>query len=328
MTSYLVTGGTGNIGAFVTKELLRDGGEVVAYDLMPNRRALEVLLTPDELHRTTLVQGDVLDLERIARTIRSHRVDRIAHLAAAGTDMCIDNPAHCVRTNVVGTNNMFEAALQTGVTRVLFASSFAVFGEKSAASDGLVADDAPYDPRNVYGATKVMNEVAARAYTKQHGLETIGLRPTGYGPVPGGMFVKWVPQLIDAVLRGRPGTAVGDDGARRWLYAEDAARAVAAALHVDPCPNTTLTLPTGFPASNNDVIDIVRRSLPGASITITPPPAHWSRSSRDALHGDGQLASALLAWKPTIGLEEGIQKIIAYHRAAIAAGTAAMATPA
>jgi UDP-glucose 4-epimerase len=327
MTSYLVTGGTGNIGAFVTKELLRDGGEVVAYDLLPNRRALEVLLTPEELRRTTLVQGDVLDLERIVRTIKTNRIDLIAHLAAAGTDMCIDNPAHCVRTNVVGTNNMFEAALQTGVKRVFFASSFAVFGEKSAGPDRVVASDAPYDPRNVYGATKVMNEVAARVYTAQYGLETVGLRPTAYGPVPGGMFVKWVPQLIDALLRGRAGTAVGDDAERRWLYAEDTARAVAAALKVEPCPNTTLTLPIGFPASNNDVIEIIRRSMPGTSISVTPAPAHWQRSKRDELRPDGHLAGELLGWKPTIGVEEGIQKIIAYHRAAIA-GADAMATPA
>lgn len=323
MGTYLVTGGTGNIGAFVTKELARQGEQVVAYDLLPNPRALEMVLTEEELGRTTLVQGDILDLEWIIRTLKSHRVDAIAHLAAAG---CESNPTHGARINVIGTNNMFEAALIAGVQRVLFASSGAVFGLKSIQSDGFLPREAPYDPQDIYGATKVMNEVVARAYTAQYGLDIVGVRPTAYGPVAAGTADaasdQWITLLIEDVLHGRPGKAFGGRGTGYWLYVEDMAQAVVAALKVNPCPNTTLTLPIGFPGTNDELIEIIRREVPGASITVVPAPADWSDGSTIEPRPDDQLAIELLGWKPTIGLEAGVRKIIEYHQAAIAARSA------
>jgi nucleoside-diphosphate-sugar epimerase len=318
MSTYFVTGGTGNIGAFVTKELASQGDRVVAYDLLPQHHALEILLTPDELTRTTLVQGDVVDLERIVRTLQAHQVDAIAHLGALGTASTDENPAQGIRTNVIGTNNMFEAALITGAARVVFASSGAVFGPKSIGADGVLANDAPYDPQTLYGGTKAMNEVAARFYRSRFGLETVGLRLSGYGPVIGGMAVKWLPELIQALLQERPGNAPSGTGHRGWLYVEDAARAVAAALKVEPCPNTSLTLPVGFPASYEDVIALIRRAFPHASITTAPAPAFWSRSSQSDVRNESDRTRELLGWEPKVGVEEALQKIIAYHRALLA----------
>ena len=330
MGTYLVTGGTGNVGAFVTKELARQGNQVVAYDLLPNPRALERVLTEEELARTTLVQGDILDLEWIIRTLKNHRVDAIAHLAAAG---CETNPSHGVRINVIGTNNMLEAALIVGVPRVLFASSGAVFGPKSMQPDGSLFLDAPYDPQDIYGATKVMNEVVARAYTAQYGLDTVGIFPASYGPVAGGSADaasdQWITRLIEDVLHGRPGTAVGGRGRPYWTYVEDMARAVVAALTVNPCPNTVVGFPGGFPGTNDDLIEIIRREVPGASITVLPEERtdHVSDlddrtdpSSDIEVRTDDQPAIEFLdGWKPTIDLEAGVRKIIEYHEAAIAA---------
>jgi nucleoside-diphosphate-sugar epimerase len=221
---------------------------------------------------------------------------------------------------------MFEAALMTGVQRVLFASSGAVFGPKSVGVDGILANDAAYDPQNVYGGTKAMNEVVARAYTAQYGIDVVGVRPTSYGPVGGGTIIRWLPELIEALLAGRPGTAPGGVGNGRWLYVEDMARALMAALNVTPCPNTTLTLPIGFPATNDEVIEIIRRAIPGAAITVTPPPAHWTQGPTTELHHDDRLAVELLGWRPTTGVEEGVARIIGYHRAALAARADAVAT--
>jgi nucleoside-diphosphate-sugar epimerase len=318
VTTYLVTGGTGNFGSFVTKQLLGADNAVVAYDMLPNRGALEVLLTPDELGRTTIVQGDVVDLERLIRTLRSHRVQLITHLAAVGVDACRDNPAQSVRTNVVGTNNVFEAALAAGVTRVLFTSSGSVFGAKSVSADGVLAHDAPFDPTTIYGATKVVNEVVARTYSEHYGLDTIGVRPTGsgYGPVPGGMLVRWIPELIRGLVRGERGTAMGGDAVHRWHYAEDVARAIVAALHHEPCSNRTLTIPAGFPASNDEVIGHIREALPDASITVVPAPAqHAQPSITDQAREPGP-PKELRDWKLTIGVREGIDRIIEFYRAA------------
>jgi nucleoside-diphosphate-sugar epimerase len=329
--TYLVTGGTGNVGAFVTKELARRGEQVVAYDLLPNPRALERVLTQEELGRTTLVQGDILDLEWIIRTLKTHRVDAIAHLAAAG---CETNPTHGVRINVIGTNNMFEAALITGVPRVLFASSGAVFGPKSIQSDGSLPDDAPYDPQDIYGATKMMNEVVARAYTAQHGLDTVSIFPASYGPVAGGSADaasdQWITRLIEDVLNGRPGTAFGGRGnSGYWLYVEDMARVVVAVLMANPFPSTRVSV-KGFPGTNDDLIEIIRREVPGASITVLPgertdhmsdPDDRTDQLSDIEVRTDDQLPVELRGWKPTIDLEAGVRKIIEYHRAAIAAGS-------
>jgi UDP-glucose 4-epimerase len=332
--TYLVTGGTGNVGAFVTKELARRGEQVVAYDLLPNRRALERVLTQEELGRTTLVQGDILDLEWIIRTLKNNRVDAIAHLAAAG---CETNPTHGVRINVIGTNNVFEAAVITGVPRVLFASSGAVFGPKSIQPDGTLPDDAPYDPQDIYGATKVMNEVVARAYKAQYGLDTRAIFPASYGPVAGGSADaasdQWITRLIEDVLHGRPGTAIGGRGnSGYWLYVEDMARVVVDVLMANPFPSTRVKV-LGFPGTNDDVIDIIRRAIPGASINVLPGERidHFSDPDDQTGHAsavevsthDDQLPVALRGWKPTIDLETGVRKIIEYHQAVIAARSGA-----
>jgi nucleoside-diphosphate-sugar epimerase len=325
MGTYLVTGGTGNVGAFVTKELAGRGDQVVAYDLLPNRRALDVLLTEEERERTTLVQGDILDLEWVIRTLKDHHVDAIAHLAAAG---CETNPTHGVRVNVIGTNNMFEAALIAGVPRVLFASSGAVFGPKSMQPDGSRFPDAPYDPQDIYGATKVMNEVVARAYTARYGLDTVGIFPASYGPVAGGSADaasdQWITRLIEDVLQGRPATAVGGRGSGVWVYVEDMARAVVAALKANPCANRTLGFPGGFPGTNDDLIEIVRREVPGASITVLPdnrPLDGMDELSSQPGPHDQPEVGLFDGWKPKIDLEAGVRKIIEYHKAAIAAGS-------
>jgi UDP-glucose 4-epimerase len=325
--TYLVTGGTGNQGTFVTKELARRGDQVVAYDLMPNPRALERVLTQEELERTTLVPGDILDLERVIYTLKSHRVEGIVHLAAAACEQ--DPPTHGIRINVIGTNNMFEAALIAGVQRVLFATSGAVWGPKSVRSDGVLPGDAPYDPEDLYGATKATNEIVARHYTAHYGLDIVGMRPAAYGPVAVRSTEAvnrdpWIADLIEDILHGRPGIAIGGRGIAPWLYVEDMAQAWVAALKVNPSPNTILDAPVGFPGTNDDVIEIIRREAPDASITVLPddrPPADWNYGRTPQVPDDDPTVKLLGGWKPTIDPEAGVRKIFEYHRTALAAGS-------
>jgi nucleoside-diphosphate-sugar epimerase len=306
----LITGGTGNVGALVAKRLVRQGERVIAFDAAPSLAAIELVIGQDELRNVSVVHGDILDLPLLARTLRTNRVDRIVHLATAVTSTTELNPAHSQRVNVEGTNNVFEAALMAGVSRVVFASSVSVFGPKSASTNGIVSNDAPYDPPNVYGATKALNEMSARQYSRLYGLETVGLRfPSVYGPVAKGSWVKWIPELIEGLVKGLPVSAPHSQQISPWCYVEDISRAVDLAFGVAKGEAHIVTL-VGEYQTVDYLVETIQRAFSGSRIGIVDDPSIQILPRYDPVP-----AKALLGWEYETTVEQGIQQIIDYHKA-------------
>ena len=126
----LVTGALGCVGAWAVKAALDDGDEPVGYDLGQATHRLELVLSPEELKRVTLVQGDITDLEALGRALDEHAITRVIHLAALQVPLCRADPVLGARVNVVGTVNVFEAVKQRldRIPGVAYASSAAVYG--------------------------------------------------------------------------------------------------------------------------------------------------------------------------------------------------------
>src|SRR3989337_507524 len=129
---FLVTGAMGCIGAWVVRNLVREGtprenSRVVVFDLATDPKRIKLLLDPDELNRVTFVAGDITDLAALERALDEHSITHVIHLADLQIPFCRADPPLGARVNVVGTVNGFEAVARRAdrMAPVVYASSVA-----------------------------------------------------------------------------------------------------------------------------------------------------------------------------------------------------------
>ena len=203
---FLITGGYGFIGAWIARKLLAAGREVYIYDLREDHRRLRLVMSEDEVAKCHFVPGNVTDLSALAAAIRDKKITHVIHLAGLQVPTCKADPVLGATVNVLGTLAVFEAARQSRgqVSRVVYASSAAVFGTPENYPAGPQPDGAPLVPATHYGVFKVCNEGNARVYFQDHAISSIGLRPwTVYGPGRDLGMTSDPTKAIKAALLGR-----------------------------------------------------------------------------------------------------------------------------
>lgn len=311
----LISGGCGFVGAYVAKRLAADGEDVIAFDNNPSPAILDLVLTPSERRRVEIVQGDLLDLAQLMRVGRNRGVNRVAHLAYMIMGPTKANPGLAQQVNVVGTNNMFELALALNAPRVVWVSTVDVFGRRSIGADGVIANDAVYDPQGIYGACKLLNEVAAKDYATAFGLDPIALRiPTAYGAGTARSWTRWLPEMVRNLVNGSSAEAPKLKKIVTWLYVEDVADAVVRGFNAPTLDQRGLTL-SGTPRGVDEVVEIVRGHFPNGKVDLVDVPESGTMSRYD-----GKPTEAHLGWRPAHSLEQGIERMIdIYRRAATAA---------
>lgn len=307
--AVLVTGGTGFIGAQVCKRLAAEGADVVTYDVVPGSGLLDLTLAPEERAHITVETGDLRDMPRLARVTRAYEVDRIVHLAYMTTAPTKSNQWLAQEVNIEGTNNIFELAIGLDA-KVVWASTIDVFGPKSIGADGAVANDAAYDPQGIYGACKLLNEVAARDYAKTDGLEAVAIRiPASFGPGITNSWVRFVPQMIKDFVDGRPARKPPVANVMPWIYVEDIADAFVRAFSFDADENVRgYTLP-GVGLGSDEVIQMICDLFPGQ-----PTEAIEWREFGSMPSYDGQPLCDYLQWQPRYSVEAGLDRIRSYYQ--------------
>lgn len=185
--TYLITGGAGFIGAFLSKALLQKGARVIGIDNLNDY--YEVSLKEERLSglkgfpKYCFVRGDISDKETVFQVFRKYTPQIVVNLAAqAGVRYSIDNPDAYIQSNIVGFFNILEACRHFPVEHLVFASSSSVYGgnKKVPFSTGDQVDH----PVSLYAATKKSNELMAYAYSKLYKIPLTGLRFfTVYGPM-------------------------------------------------------------------------------------------------------------------------------------------------
>jgi nucleoside-diphosphate-sugar epimerase len=255
----LITGALGCLGAWAVKAVLEDGDEPVGYDLGDATHRLELILSPDERERLTLVRGDITDLEALGRALDEHAITRVVHLAGLQIPFCRADPVLGARVNVVGTVNVFEAVKQRldRIPGVAYASSAAVYGPNDpspAPESGGIA------PGTIYGVYKLANEGTARLYHTESGVPSIGIRPyVVYGPGRDQGMTAGPTQAMAAAARGE-GFAIGYGGVARYDYAPVVSRAFVRAASA-PAGAVVANFP-GRSASMAEVVAAIEAAAP------------------------------------------------------------------
>jgi UDP-glucuronate 4-epimerase len=224
---FLITGALGCIGAWIVRNLVRDGVPVVVFDLGSDPRRLKLIMTSDELARVTFVHGDITDLHSLEQALDEQSITHIIHLAALQLPFVKANPPLGAQVNVVGTVNVFEAVFRRRelINRVIYASSAAVYDAADAGIPGaIIQHGAAGHPTSLYGVYKQANEGTARVYWQDHKVSSIGLRPaTVYGPGRDQGITAAPTRAMFAASVGQP-FHIPYGGRGEFQYADDVAK--------------------------------------------------------------------------------------------------------
>ncbi len=308
----VVTGGAGVVGSHVVDQLVQAGvGNVVVVDELSRGRP-EHLAWALANGPVSLVQGDVRDAGGLARAIEG--ADVVFHQAAIRITRCAEEPRLAMEVLVDGTFNVAEACVATGVGRVVFASSAAVYGASSRMP--LAEDDPIAVGRTLYGAAKLFGEGIARSLHDTHGLQYVALRYFNvYGPrmdIRGPhteVLVRW----IERIARGEPPLILGD-GAQTMdlVFAQDVARANLLAATA-PVTDQVYNIGTGVETSLN----ALARALLDVMGSDQEPEHGPARAVNDVSRRVADTAKARreLGFKAAVGLEDGLRALVDWWRA-------------
>ena len=311
---FLVTGGTGCIGAWVVRTLVR---ESVPVTLLASRRRFDrlgLLLSDAEIARIDVVDGDINDLETIEDAARRQGVTRLIHLAGLQFPFCAADPVAGARVNVQGTVTMLELARRLGVPLV-YASSAAVYGPKTRYADDVLPPDAELHPTSHYGVFKVANEQGARVAWETQGVRSVGLRPHSvYGPGRDqGVTSKPTVAMI-AAAAGRT-YHVNFGGRYQFQFGDDAARSFIAAARADLPEATVFSLP-GPAIGVDEILAAIETLEPWAAGKMT----FEDRSLPFPGAFDGRPLEAAIGPQQQTPLADGVRETIETYRRAIRDG--------
>lgn len=226
MTKILVTGGCGFIGSNFIRYWLKNHPEDKIINLDKLTYAGHLSSTSDFAKNKNykLVKGDIVDEKLVIKVMKG--VDTVVNFAAeTHVDRSIKDPNVFITTNVLGTANLLNVALKSGVKRFHHVSTDEVFGELPLGK-GKFSEDTPYDPRSPYSASKAASDHLVRAYYHTFGLPiTISNCSNNFGPYQD--TEKFIPRMITNIMQGEPVLIYGDGKyVRDWLHVDDHVRAI------------------------------------------------------------------------------------------------------
>ncbi|GLW23537.1 NAD-dependent epimerase [Microbispora amethystogenes] len=307
----LVTGGAGTIGSAVADQLARAGaGEIVVLDNLVRGRRENLAQAGGAVR---LVEGDILDRDLVRNLTEG--VDYVFHLAAIRITQCVEEPRLANDVLVNGTLNVVEAAVDAGVRKVVASSSASVYGlaEVFPTSE----NHHPYDNDTLYGAAKLYNEGMLRSFRATRGLDYVALRYFNvYGPRMDvhGLYTEVLIRWMERIAGGQPPLILGDGKQTMdFVYTEDIARANLAAAAAD-VSGEVFNIAGGTEISLTGLAEALLRVMGSDLRPEYGPPRQVNNVTRRL--ADISRAVELLGWKPEIGLEEGLSRLVAWWREA------------
>jgi UDP-glucose-4-epimerase GalE len=320
----LVTGGAGYIGSHTAKALARAGLVPVVFDDLSNGHREAVRWGP-------LVQGDVRDSAAVASCMREHDVSAVIHFAGLiEVGRSVAEPEIFWDYNLNGVASVLGAMRASGVGRIVFSSTAAVYGQPEAGSLAPLREDRPTQPINPYGDSKLAAERLIAAHARAYGVQGVALRYfNAAGADPEGEIGEahfpashLIPLAIEAALGLGPALTVfgqdfpTPDGAcvRDYIHVADLAQAHVLALDVDLGSDGFAAMNLGL-GEGRSVLEVIR-AVDRATARATPYSLGPRRAGDPAvLVADPGRARERLGWRPTYAsLDEIVATAVAWRR--------------
>ncbi|MFL5808397.1 MAG: SDR family oxidoreductase [Flavisolibacter sp.] len=312
--NILITGGAGFIGSNLTRYLLKKPG--VKLVRVFDNLATGSLKNIEEFESNPafeFVQGDIRDYEACLRACES--IDLISHQAALGSvPRSINDPITTNDVNITGTLNIFTAAKENKIKRVVYAASSSTYGDHMGLPK---VEDTIGKPLSPYAVTKYANELYADVYAKTYGMEIIGLRYFNvFGPYqnPDGPYAAVVPLFIRAVLNNEPPLINGDgEHSRDFTFVGNAVHANDCALFVDntAAVNQVYNIAFGERTSLNQLFEMIKE-IGGSDLA----PKYGPERKGDVKHSLADISKAkkLLGYNPPFNIREGLKEAFEWYR--------------
>jgi UDP-glucose 4-epimerase len=316
----LVTGGAGTIGSTIVDQLVAaDAAEVIVLDdLTRGRRANLAAAIAAGGDRVRLVRGDIRDRALVRALLDG--VDVLFHQAAIRITQCAQDPRLALEVLVDGTYEVIEAAADRGVRKVVAASSASVYG--LATRFPTPEDQHPYANDTFYGAAKAFNEGMLRSFHAMRDLDYVALRYFNvYGPRMDvhGLYTEVLIRWMDRIAEDKPPLVLGDGlQTMDFVFTEDIARANVLAAESD-VTDEVFNIGSGTETSLRGLAEALLKTMGAEDLGLEfgPPRAVNGVERRLA---DISAARERLGWKPSVGLEEGLRRLVEWWRAERAAG--------
>lgn len=309
--AIFVTGGAGFIGSQFIRDWMGQypAQPVINFDKLTYAGNLENLTMIASHPSYRLVRGDICHAEDVLNAL-PHGCDAIVHFAAEShVDRSILSASEFVRTNVLGTQVLLDAARVRGVRRFLHISTDEVGGSMEPGK--FFSEDSPLNPSSPYAASKTAAEHLVRAAAHTFGMDAVITRTSNnYGPYQ--FPEKLLPLAISNAVEGRPIPVYGDGlQVRDWIHVSDNARALRIVLEKGRA-GATYHIGGRTPLANRDVLRLVLGILGRPEELLIPVADRLGHDRRYAV--DCSLIERELGWYPEIGFEEGLRHTVDWYR--------------
>ncbi|MFA5882092.1 MAG: dTDP-glucose 4,6-dehydratase [Eubacteriales bacterium] len=307
--TILVTGGAGFIGSNFIHYLFREhpGVKVINLDLLTYAGNLENLKAWEDNPDYRFVKGDIADAKIVNGIVPE--ADYIVNFAAEShVDRSIEDPSVFIRTNVMGTQVLLDAARKHEIKRYLQISTDEVYG--SLGPTGYFTEATPLAPNSPYSASKAGADLLAAAYFETYGLPVLITRcSNNYGPYQ--FPEKLIPFFIKRLLNNQTVPVYGDGlNIRDWLHVEDHCSAIDAVLQKGS-PGQVYNIGGNNEKTNMEITKFVLAGLNKPESMIEYVKDRLGHDRRYAI--DSSKTRRELGWEPKIGFDEGIKQTIAWY---------------
>ena len=310
----LVTGGSGFIGSNLVETLLADAKVELVRDLdnlsTGSKKNIQAFLSNSKFQ---FIEGDIRNYETCLQACNN--INLISHQAALGSvPRSINDPLTTNAVNITGTLNMFTAAKETNIKRVVYAASSSTYGDHPGLPK---VEDKIGNPLSPYAVTKYVNELYARVYANTYGLQLIGLRYFNvFGPKqsPNGPYAAVIPLFIQSLLNNQAPFINGDGShSRDFTFVSNAVQANMKALFTE----------------NNDAVNQVYNIACGEQTTLLQLFNYLKNITQsninvvlreerkgDVKHSLADISKAknLLAYHPEITVQQGLQQTVDWYK--------------
>lgn len=312
MARFLITGGSGFIGASVAKALAGRGDGVTVFDIARSPR-LDAILAANR--HIEFIGGEITEWPQVAAVVQAKKPDAIVHCAAiVGVTNSLASPIGTFRVNVEGSLNVLESMRLFGVKRIVHLSSEETYGPFDA---DMIDETHPNRPIQPYGISKYAVERLACGYVAAYGLECLNVRTCWvYGP---GLPRPRVPKILVDAAAARKKLHISGGGDYRvdHVYIDDCVDGIIRVLDKPRHCYDVYNIATGQAPSLSEIVDMIKEIVPGADLAIGPGPYRFVDGTEAIRKGalDVSRARTELGYEPRYPIKKGLAAYIEASRA-------------